>query len=234
MMVEKGGTVKQNFTLKLAVLSLVSVALAATRTRVAATPHFVPPDIVVASDIAYPINNTASGLVSVSLNLSASGQIQNVLIVRDIPGLTAGVTSAVNTWTFTPAKLDGIAVPSTLNVHVVFNPGTPQNQQLQLPPGTPVSAPDPPGYLPPTLSQVSYAVYPPNSIAQGAVVLDVLIDKDSQVKKVTTIRDVPSLTQAAVTAGKTWSINPAKLNNKKLDAKLVVAFVFRSPTMSTP
>jgi hypothetical protein len=225
---------RQNFTLKLAILVLVCVALAATRTHLAGAPHFVPPDIVVASDIPHPINNIASGLVTVSLNLSARGEARNVHIVRDIPGLTAGVTNAVNSWTFTPAKLDGIAVPSTLNVHVVFNPGTPQNQQLQLPPSAPLPSLNPAGYLPPTLSQVSYAVYPPNSIAQGAVVLDVLIDKDSQIKKVTTIRDVPSLTQAAVAAVKTWSINPANLNDKKLDAKLVVAFVFRSPTMSTP
>lgn len=118
--------------------------------------------------------------------------------------------------------------------NVIFNPGTPQNRQLQLPSGAPVPPPYPAGYLPPALSQVSYALYSPNSIAQGAVVLDLLVDKFSQVKKVTAIHSVASLTEPAIAAVKTWTVNPATLNEKKLEAKLAVAFVFRSPTISTP
>jgi hypothetical protein len=40
--------------------------------------------------------------------------------------------------------------------------------------------------------------------------------------------------EPAIAAVKTWTVNPATFNEKKLDAKLVVAFVFRSPTISTP
>lgn len=223
---------RQNFTRVLALVLLFYAA--ATQTKISATSHFVPPDITSATDIAYPINNIASGLVSLQVGLTAAGQVENVLAVRDIPGLTARAISAVTSWTFTAGKLDGQAVESTINVHVVFNPGTPQIQNLQLTPGAPVPQPNPPGYLPPTLSQISYAVYPPNSIAQGAVVLDLHIDKSGQIKKITTIRAIPSLTAAAISAAKTWSINPAKLNDKPQDAKLVIAFVFRSPTISNP
>jgi outer membrane biosynthesis protein TonB len=225
---------RQNSKLMLAVVLLACVGIAATRTGVMGGSHFVPPDITAASDIPYPFDNIASGLVSVSVNLTAGGQVQNVQVVRDIPGLTAVVTNAVNTWTFTPGKLDGNAVPSTINVQVVFNPGTLQNQNLQLAPGAVTPPPNPPGYMPPQMSQVSYAVYPPDSAATGAVVLDLLIDKYSEVKKVTPIRSVPSLTQPAIAAVKTWTVNPATLNEKKLDARLVVAFVFRSPTNSMP
>ncbi len=223
---------RQNFTRVLALVLLFYAAT--TETKISAAPHFVPPDITSATDIAYPINNIASGLVSLQVNLTATGQVQNVLVVRDIPGLTARAVSAVTSWTFTAAKLDGQAVASSINVQVVFNPGAPQNQNLQLTPGAPVPQPNPPGYLPPTLSQVSYAVYPPNSIAQGAVVLDAQVDKSGQIKKLTPIRAVPSLTQAAIAAAKTWSLNPAKLNDKPLEAKLAIAFVFRSPTISNP
>jgi hypothetical protein len=125
-------------------------------------------------------------------------------------------------------------VPSTINVQVVFNPGTLQSQNLQLPPGAPTPPPSPPGYQPPQVSQASYAVYPPNGVATGAVVLDLSIDKYSEVKKVTPIRSVPSLTEPAITAVNTWTVNPATLNGKKLDAKLVATFVFRSPTSSMP
>jgi hypothetical protein len=234
MVAQKEGRMRQNSKLMLAVLLLVCIGFAATRTEVSAGSHFVPPDITAASDVPYPIDNVASGLVSIAVNLTAGGQVQNVQVVRDIPGLTAVVSNAVNTWTFSPGKLDGNAVPSTINVQVLFNPGTVQNQNLQLSPGALVTPPIPPGYMPPQMSQVSYAVYPPNSVATGAVVLDLLINKYSEVKKVTPIRLVPSLTEAAIAAVKTWTVNPATLNEKKLDAKLVVAFVFRSPTISTP
>lgn len=222
----------QNFTRVLAVVLLFYAA--ATQTKISATSHFVPPNITSATDIAYPINNIASGLVSLQVGLTAAGQVENVLAVRDIPGLTTRAISAVTSWNFTAAKLDGQAIESTINVHVVFNPGSPQIQNLQLTPGAAVPQPNPPGYLPPTLSQISYATYPPASIAQGAVVLDLRIDKSGQIKKITTIRGIPSLTEAAIAAAKTWSVNPAKLNDNAEPAHVALAFVFRSPTVSNP
>jgi hypothetical protein len=152
-----------------------------------------------------------------------------VQVIRDIPGLTAAVVNAVNTWTFTPGKLDGNPVPSTINVQVIFNPGGLQSQNLQVQVGGPTPPPNPPGYLAPEMSQVFYAVYPPNSVAAGTVVLDLVIDKYSNVKKVTPIRSVPSLTPSAIAAVKSWTVNPATLNEKKLNANLIVAFVFRPP-----
>ena len=97
-----------------------------------------------------------------------------------------------------------------------------------------VTPPLPAGYFPPQMSQVSYATYPPTSVGTGTVVLSLLIDKQSIVKKVTPIRPVPSLTSAATAAVKNWTVNPATLNEKKLDATVVVAFVFRAPSNSTP
>lgn len=225
---------RKNFKQVLPIFLLAVSALASAHARLSAAPHFVPPDITAATDIAYPINTLASGLVSLQVSLTAAGQVENVQVVRDIPGLTARAVSAVTSWTFTSAKLDSQAVASTINVHVVFNPGAPQNQNLQLVPGAPVPQPNPPGYLPPALSQVSYATYPPASIAQGAVVLDLRIEKSGQIKKIIPIRADPSLTEAATAAAKTWSVNPAKLNDSPQPAHLAVAFVFRSPTISNP
>lgn len=225
---------RRNLDLLLTVPLLACIGLGAIRAGVWGGSRFVPPDITAASDIPYPVNNIARGLVSVSVNLTAGGRIQNVQVVRDIPGLTAIVVNALSGWTFTPGKLDGNAVPSTINIQVVFNPGTLYNGNLQLQSVAAMPHPSPTGYLPPEMSQVSYAAYPPNSVATGTVVLDVTIDKYSEVKKVTPIRSVPSLTNPAIVAVKTWTINPATLNGKMLDAKLVVAFVFRSPTISAP
>jgi hypothetical protein len=105
---------------------------------------------------------------------------------------------------------------------------------LPLQPGALVSPPLPAGYAPPQMAQASYAVYPPNSIGTGTVVLDLVINKFSEVKEVTPIRSVPSLTAAAIAAVKNWTVNPATLNEKKLKAHVIVAFVFRSPSTSPP
>src|SRR5208282_5543383 len=139
---------------------------------VSAGSHFVPPDVTAASDIPYPMDNIASGLVSLAVNVNAAGQVDNVQVVRGISGLTEVATTAVNTWSFSPGKLDGVAVSSTINVQVVFNPGTLQDQNLPLLPGALVTPPLPAGYLPPQMAQATYAVYPANSVATGTVVLD--------------------------------------------------------------
>jgi hypothetical protein len=229
-MIARVNRTRKNLIPMLAVLLLLSLAFAATRSAVSAGSHFDPPDITAASDIPYPIENVASGLVSISVNLTAAGQVQDVQVIRGIPGLTEVVISIVKAWTFVPGKLDGKPVPSTINVQVVFNPGVPQNQQLQVEPGNLVTPPNPPGYITPEVAAASFAVYPANSVATGAVVLDVSINKYSEVKKPTPIRPIPSLTSAAIAAVKTWTVNPATFNEKKLAANVVVAFVFRSPT----
>src|SRR5271170_6475604 len=225
---------KRNSRLLLAVMLLVCVGFAATRTKVSAGEHFVPPDITAASDIPYPFDNVASGLVSLAVAVDPGGHVQNVQVVRGISGLTAAATNAVNTWSFSPGRMDGNQVASTINVQVIFNPGTPQTQGLQLPPGALVTPPLPAGYMPPQMAQAFYAVYPPNSVATGTVVLDLLINKYSEVKKVTPVRSVPSLTEQAIASVKTWTVNPATMNEKKMDVDLVVAFVFRAPSISTP
>jgi Gram-negative bacterial TonB protein C-terminal len=220
--------------LMLAVLLLVCAGFAGTRGEVFAGAHFVPPDITAAGDIPYPVDNIASGLVSLAANLSAGGQVENEQVVRGISALTGVAMNAVGSWTFSPGQLDGVGVPSTINVQVIFNPGTLQDQNLPLPEAALVAPPLPVGYVPPQMAQVSNAVYPTNSVGTGTVVLSLVINKFSLVKAVTPIRSVPSLTEAAIAAVKNWTVNPATLNEKKLKANVIVAFVFRSPSSSTP
>ena len=132
------------------------------------------------------------------------------------------------------SKGTSVAVPSTINIQVIFNPGTLQNQNLPLLEGALVAPPLPQGYQPPQMAQASYAVYPANSVGTGTVVLSLVINRFSLVKEVTPIRSVPSLTEAAIATVKNWTVNPAMLNEKRLKANVIVAFVFRSPNSSTP
>ena len=85
----------------------------------------------------------ASGLVTLSLNMSASGQPDKVQVLRDIPGLTSVAASLVKTWSYTPGKLDGNPAPSTITIEVVFNPGDTLNQNLKVAPVAPTPPPLP-------------------------------------------------------------------------------------------
>jgi len=213
---------------------LLAIALfCAPQAGLSARDRFVPPDVTSASEIPYPVEVLASGLVTLALNISIAGQPPDVQVLRDIPGLTSLTSSIVKGWSYTPGKLDGNGAPSTITVEVVFNPGDALNQNLKVAPVAASTPPFPAGYLPPEIAVASFAVYQPNSVGVGTVVLDVTIDKYGTVKKTDVIRDVPSLTPEAVAAVKRWTINPATFNGKAIVSKLVVAFVFRSPTMTT-
>ena len=207
----------------------LGVGMGTLRAGLSAGERFIAPDITAASDIPYPVEVVAPGLVTLSMTLSMAGQPPTVQVLRDVPGLTS-VTSAIATnWTYTLGKLDGNPAPSTINVQAVFNPANVSGQNLQVLPVAATPPPSPAGYLPPEVAAASYATYPANSVAWGAVVLDVTIDKDGNIKKVGVIRDVASLTQPSIAAVKSWTINPATFNGKGIAAKLVVAFVFRPP-----
>jgi len=212
------------------------VALAATPTKpvFAIYLDFVPPDVLTAGEILYPPYSVASGIVTLSINLDDVGQIQNVEVLRDIPSLTDPAVRAVKSWTFAPGKLEGKPVASSLNVSVVFNPGNLQTHDLTLALLQPTPPPNPPGYLPPEIAAASYANYPTNSVATGTVVLDLTIGKSGEIKKLFPIRPVPSLTSAAISAVKRWTINAATFNGKAITSKLIIAFVFRPPTVTTP
>jgi outer membrane biosynthesis protein TonB len=73
-----------------------------------------------------------------------------------------------------------------------------------------------------------------NSVATGTVVLDLTVGKSGEVKKLIPIRPVPSLTSAAISAVQKWTINAATFHGKAIASKIVIAFVFRLPTVTTP
>lgn len=199
--------------------------------------QFVPPSIVSASNIPYPINTMAPGIVTLLVNLDAAARVQNVQALRDIPSLTGPAQTAVQSWTFAPASLNGNPVPSSLSVNVVFNPFNPGGvaiEGLAVPLPKPATPPDLSQFTPPEITSGSFAVYPINSIASGTVVLDVTIGKSGGVSKARVIRGVPSLTSPAINAVKAWGFTPAGFQGQPIAACLIVAFVFPSPALAHP
>jgi TonB family protein len=193
-------------------------------------PEYAPPDVLSASNIAYPLNTQATGAVSLLLSLDNNAQITNMQTLRDAPPLTSAVQDSVQLWTFRPALRKGNPVPSEISLTVIFNVFNPAGgaayQSLVLAPAQPAN-PDAAEFTPPQINLASFAKYPANSVAQGTVVLDVTIGSSGNPKQIRVINDVPTLTQQAISAIKTWRFNAATFKGQPTPAPIIIAFVFQ-------
>ena len=216
---------------------LLSFAIDAAPGGSAADPPFLPPRVLSATDIPYPVNTTVPGIVTLLLRLDPAGKIQNVQVLRDVPPLSSAAQTAILSWTFAPATRSGQAVSARLSASVVFNPFNPggvaiEGLKIPLPPTPP--GPEDSDFNPPQITSGQFAIYPVNSIASGTVVLDVTIDKSGGVRKVHVIRGVPSLTPQSIKAVKSCEFQAATYKNQPVASHMVVAFVFPSPAIANP
>lgn len=194
-------------------------------------PAFVAPGISSAGNIAYPSNVATPGIVTLMATLDSSGNAQNLDVLRDLPSLTSVASAAVKGWGFTPASLDGQAVPSVLPISVVFNPFNPggvgySSQNISISQWVAGASGE---YMPPQITAASYATYPALSVSAGAVVLDVVVGSSGKVAKVHVVHGVQSLTPQATKAVKTWAFSAATFQGTPISSHMVIAFVFPSP-----
>ncbi len=183
--------------------------------------------------IPYPINSQTPGFVTLDVSVDASGSVQNMTVVRDVPPLTAVAQGAVKNWQFSPATVDGQAAPGVVPVEVAFNPYNPSGvglpgESLQ-PPSTGVSG----DFQPAGLLKANYAFYPPNTVASGTVVMVVRVGSDGSVHRVRMLRGKGVLTDAAAAAVKTWGFTAATYKGTAIEADVAVAFVFATPQAGT-
>jgi TonB family protein len=221
---------KLSYSLAARAILMASLLVAPGLSDAGKIPEYVPPDVLSASNIPYPVNTMATGAVSLLLNLDGNAQIQNIQVLRDIPLLTNAVQDAVQVWTFRPAVLKGNPVPSEIPLTVIFNVFNPAGgaayQSLVLAPAQPIY-PDASQFAPPQITLATFANYPAASVVQGTVVLDLTVGRGGQPKQVRVINDVPPLTQQAINAIKTWRFNAATSKGQPIPAQVVIAFVFQ-------
>jgi TonB family protein len=189
-----------------------------------------------AGDVTYPMNSRTTGIVTLDISLDAAGTVQNVEVVRDIPPLTSAAQSAVRSWQFTPAMMNGQATAGTARVNVVFNPFNPSGVGLPSPPLQPAnsnSGTTSGDFQPVQATAARYATYPPHTVMAGTVVLQVHVGSGGQVHGVIVVRGTGSLSGTASKAVKTWRFTPATYKGKAVASDVVVAYVFASPAAGT-
>jgi TonB family protein len=192
--------------------------------------------LVTASDVAYPPEARSAGMVTLDVTVDSSGAVQTVQAARNVPPLTKAAEDAVRQWKFHPATKGDQPVSGIIRVNVVFNPFNPSdvsipNKPLPPPEGTAANAAG--VFRPPDVKSAGYAVYPPDTVASGAVVLDIQLSEDGSVQEVSTLRGVDRLAAASSKALRNWQFTPAAYEGKPIASHEVVVFVFVRPEIGT-
>lgn len=186
-------------------------------------------DVLSATEIAYPVATTTTGLVSLLLTLDATGNVQHMMVQQDTPPLTAAAQAGVQNWKFKAASGHGKAAETLLPVYIVFNPYNPAGTApvgggLKAPGAMPANGGS---AVPPQVRLASYAMYPANTVATGTVVLSVGVNKSGHSTEIKIVHGVHPLTDAAVEAVQQWGFQPARLGGEPVEGRICIAFVFQ-------
>ena len=192
---------------------------------------FVPPQLVSAWPIEYPIRSTAAGVVVLEVLIDDNGKVADVIARRDIPSLTEAAVPAVKHWEYKAAMRDGEPVWSRATVAVMFNPAIAASPVVLSPLTSEVVAPRhryPPD--PPDIVSAIPAIYPFGYTGIDlSVVLSLDIAGDGNASSVKVIHGEKPLTDTAESAVKKWQFRAAHDSGKVISATMTVAFVYRVP-----
>lgn len=83
-------------------------------------PPFFPPVLNTATFAPYPAKAKAQGAVVLNVTLDTNGNASQVVILRDVPPLTASATAALKNWNFSAATYEGNPIQSHMAVAFVF------------------------------------------------------------------------------------------------------------------
>lgn len=212
-----------------AIVTLIALLESSAARSQARVGEFVPPDLVTATNISYPVNTIITGMVSLSVSLDGAGNVKSIQVVQDTPPLTGAARVGVQNWAFRGARVGGNGIASNFPVSVVFNPYNPGSTELgnsTLTPPAPVSGSGV-DYVAPQISRASYALYPPNTLMNGTVVLTVSVDAAGHVAKVNVVHGMQALNAAAINSVKEWGFQPATRAGQPVRGKICIAFVFQ-------
>jgi outer membrane biosynthesis protein TonB len=137
------------------------------------------------------------------------------------------VLSAVRTWIFSPAQMDGHAVDARIGIVFQF----PQSFMPK------VTAREH-KYDEPTENSAGHAAlpiitvepnYPPNTTVEGSVALYNVVDTQGQVTSTSVLRDVEPLTAATINALQDWHFVPGREAGANTSSAVILVMTFRRP-----
>jgi len=215
---------------------LAGVALLATGLWAQeAGENYRPAGVSAAGDVAFPPDSAVTGVVTLGVAVDATGAVQDVKVIRDLPPLTAAAQQGLKSWKFAPAVKNGKFEPGSVRVHIVFNPFNPGDTDAaagQEPSASDGGASDD-DFQPAQLQTATFAQYPENSVASGMVLVQLNVDADGVVQGARVMKGAGPLAGAVTRTVKSWTFSGATYKGNAVRSVVPVAFVFASPAQGT-
>lgn len=229
--VSPGAALRIHYAIGLLEQSHVQWDMASKPPQVAAVPQTtgssapVPLSLV---GVPYPPQALFGGEVTLDAQVRADGKLGDIRVVSGGTPFLNVALGAAKTWSFVPARLNGQAVPSRIGI--VF-----QFAQSFLPRVTP-NLDQPTGPLPNAANSSALPIttvqpdYPPNSLAEGSVILYGLVDTQGRLTSLSALHPVPSLTTAAEDAVRQWQFASGVRDGAPAESAVIVVTTFRRVT----
>lgn len=170
-----------------------------------------------------PPESVEPATVVMTAMINAAGRISGAMTLQGEPPVVEYAFAEMTHWEFATAtgeKHPPIGMVFLFRPRAII-PGQPFEFSLheawrgENRPALPVHAPDP--------------GYPPNSVAEGAVVLQLGVDPAGDVTDIRVVQGVSSLTEAAVRTVRGWKFAPALRDGKVAASTAIVTIAFRRP-----
>jgi len=173
-----------------------------------------------------PLTMPSGGVVVLNVTIDPTGNVQSISTVAGASPFVEASVDAVRKWKFAGANSGSNAAKDQL-VAFVYRPRVifSEGEGIRFP-ETPRSADH--GPLPLFISD---GAYPVNSIAEGAVILDLQISPDGAVEQIRPVEEVPSLTEAARQAVGAWKFSPAVSGGKQVGGSCIAVISFLRPVV---
>jgi outer membrane biosynthesis protein TonB len=173
----------------------------------------------------FPAQSLSGAEVIFDALVNASGQLEDIKLVQGESPFREKALSAMRTWTYQPAHVDGHAVGARIGITFQF----PQTYQ----PASTRRAHSHEGRLENSPERGALPVVtvepdsPPDGTAEGSVILFDLVDSQGHITSTQELDGSNSLTPAAEAAARQWQFAPGKHRGTETDSAVVVVFMFR-------
>ncbi len=173
----------------------------------------------------YPSQSLFGGEVVLDVMIDSRGRVVEIKVVRGPSPFLEKAVSAVRTWSFFPARLDGRAVAARIGITFEFSqsyepPQTTQERKY----GEPLAGSAERGALPVVTVDPQY---PATGGGNGSVILYGLVGRQGQLATVQILSDPESLSSAAVAAVHQWRFVPGRRAGADSDSAAIVVVAFR-------
>ena len=190
---------------------------------------FSPPVPLSVVATPYPPQAVYGGDVMLDALIDSDGKVTDLRVATGESPFLETVLSAVRTWTFSPARMDGRVVDARIGIvfqfptSFLFHLGSGEHNYDE-----PLANSKDRGPLPVLTVEPDYPV---NSITEGSVVLYELVDSQGQVSSTSILSGVESLTASTEAAVSKWQFAPGKQAGAETDSAVVVVVTFRRPAL---